>query len=384
KRKTHALEQTRAQAEINRTAIANPSFLPSFESVLAAQKQVHAGPPASGRTLAAPLSEAGQIKQGHDVMRAYPVSLNQDTGLAALKPFDDKAASTVARLHRHQMIRASRILVLSPLVVSPSFLPQTRAGQAVAAPLAAPGFSLQPIKAAQVHHQGEALFPGSRDRSQEENRWLVSKEHPPKGTHALPRLDAVPADQGYALLEGSYVPAVLVTRVDSDLPGPIEARVSENVYDSVTGDVLLIPAGSLLVGSYDNEVYAGQERIMSVFSRLVFPNGTSVALSGLPAVDNEGAAGLKDEVRTHFWTIFGSGMVIAEIAHAVNGNPAEPQTLVSGAGTSTDAAGAVLVQTTHSMLDRNLSIAPTITLRPGHRFNLFVRQDLHLAPYRSN
>src|SRR3546814_9787236 len=80
----------------------------------------------------------------------------------------------------------------------------------------------------------------------------------------------------------SVIPAALITGIRSDLPGQITAQVTQNVYDSPTGRILLIPQGARLIGEYDNEIAAGQSRVLLAWARLILPGGRSIVLDGLP------------------------------------------------------------------------------------------------------
>ncbi|MBP0574207.1 TrbI/VirB10 family protein, partial [Mycobacterium tuberculosis] len=92
----------------------------------------------------------------------------------------------------------------------------------------------------------------------------------------------------------------LITGIRSDLPGQITAQVTENIYDSPTGRILLIPQGTRVIGQYDNGVGFGQRRILLVWNRLIFPNGRSVVLERQPGADTQGYAGLEDGVDYHW------------------------------------------------------------------------------------
>lgn len=98
---------------------------------------------------------------------------------------------------------------------------------------------------------------------------------------------------------GSIIAAALITGLESDLPGQITAQVTQNVYDSPTGHILLIPQGARLVGEYDSQVTFGQERVLLAWTRLILPNGKSIALERQPGADAAGYAGLEDGVNNH-------------------------------------------------------------------------------------
>lgn len=189
----------------------------------------------------------------------------------------------------------------------------------------------------------------------------------------------------YEVKAGSIIPAVFITGVNSDLPGQVKAQIRENVYDSVTGQHLLLPQGTVLIGEYDSKVTYGQERVLLVWSRLILPNGWSINLEGMPGVDMSGYAGVKDRVNNHYTKII-TGVVLgsvlgagAQVATGGQGSPNTPasfgQLAVSGAAQNVNSAGQAITQ-------KNLNIQPTIEIRQGLRVNIFVTKDLILKPYR--
>jgi type IV secretory pathway VirB10-like protein len=92
---------------------------------------------------------------------------------------------------------------------------------------------------------------------------------------------------------GTIIPAVLETAVNTDLPGNVIARVTENIYDSRTGRKLLIPQGTLLFAQYNSSVSYAQRRVQIVWDILLRPDGYLVELEGMNGVDAKGMAGLK-------------------------------------------------------------------------------------------
>ena len=124
-----------------------------------------------------------------------------------------------------------------------------------------------------------------------------------------------PPRSPYEIKAGTVLPAVLITAINSDLPGPVIAQVREHVYDTVTGDYLLVPQGSRLIAQYDSMVAWGQERVLVCWNRLILPNGDSIDLQCMPAADLQGAAGLADEVDEHWWRIL-KGAAVATLLSA--------------------------------------------------------------------
>lgn len=175
----------------------------------------------------------------------------------------------------------------------------------------------------------------------------------------------------YEIKTGSVIPGVLVTGINSQLPGNIVGQVSENVYDSATGKHLLIPQGSKLVGTYNPDVKYGQNRAMIAWNRIVYPNGDTLNLEAMIGSDQAGYSGFDDKVDNHYFRIFGSALLISVISGeltfsnnkiAINDNPNSQGTTVS--------------QTGNTLLEKNLEVDPTIEIRPGYRFNIFVTKDI--------
>jgi type IV secretory pathway VirB10-like protein len=182
-------------------------------------------------------------------------------------------------------------------------------------------------------------------------------------------------------MAGSIIAASLITGINSDLPGLVTAQVTENVYDTVTGGTLLIPQGSKLIGTYDSVVAFGQSRALVVWQRIVMPDDSSVQIDNLPATDAAGYAGLEDEVDFHTWQLI-KGVALATLlgvgTELTLGD--EESDLVRAIRESTqqntDRAGQRLVE-------KNLNIQPTLTIRPGWPLRVVLYKDLVLRPYRA-
>jgi type IV secretory pathway VirB10-like protein len=186
----------------------------------------------------------------------------------------------------------------------------------------------------------------------------------------------------YEIKAGTIIPTVLITAINSDLPGPVIGQVRENVYDTVSGNFLLVPQGARLLANYDSMVAWGQERVLLCWNRLILPNGDSLNLQCMPAADLEGAAGLTDQVDEHWFRIIKGAAVaslLAATTTAVAGNtdgfqPTVPQMWARGAAGDINQAGQQITR-------RNLMIQPTITVRPGYSVNVIVTKDMILPPY---
>lgn len=188
----------------------------------------------------------------------------------------------------------------------------------------------------------------------------------------------VPPASPNILQAGAVISAALITGIRSDLPGQITAQVTENIYDSPTGSILLVPQGTRVVGQYDNNVQFGQSRVLLVWNRLIFPNGRSIVLERQPGADAEGYAGLQDGVDYHWWDLAKAASlstllsVGAELA--VDDDDRLIQAIRNGGQDTINDAGQQIVR-------RQLNIAPTLTIRPGFPVRVIVTRDMVLEPY---
>ena len=196
----------------------------------------------------------------------------------------------------------------------------------------------------------------------------------------------------YELKAGSVIPATMINGINSDLPGEVIAFVRNNLYDSVSRQYLLIPQGSKLIGLYDSNVAYGQQRVAVAWSRLIYPNGSSVDLKATPGTDIAGYSGFYDQVDNKYWQIFGTsfimGVITAGMQYSQNNlnanvqsggyaNPTVGQTLAGSLGQQ-------LGQTALSVTQKNLKVAPTLIIRQGYQFNIMLTADLILKPWNKN
>jgi type IV secretion system protein TrbI len=187
----------------------------------------------------------------------------------------------------------------------------------------------------------------------------------------------------YVVQAGNIIPASLITGIRSDLPGQITAQVTESIFDSPTGRFLLIPQGTRLVGIYDSQIAFGQSRVLLVWTRLIMPNGRSIVLERQSGADTAGYAGLEDEVDNHWGALFKAALLSTLLgvgselgAGSDTGNNADIiQALRRGSSDSLNQTGQKVVQ-------RNLNIQPTLTIRPGFPVRVIVNRDLVLEPYK--
>ena len=179
---------------------------------------------------------------------------------------------------------------------------------------------------------------------------------------------------------GNIIAAALITGISSDLPGQVTAQVTQNVYDSPTGRILLIPQGSRLIGDYDSQVAYGQRRVLLAWSRLILPDGRSIILDRQPAGDAAGYAGLEDRVNQHWGGIARAAALSTLLsigAEMGSGSDGDIVRAIRDGGQDTfNQAGQEIVR-------RQLNIQPTLTIRPGYPVRVLISRDLVLAPWRT-
>jgi type IV secretory pathway VirB10-like protein len=185
----------------------------------------------------------------------------------------------------------------------------------------------------------------------------------------------------YEVKAGTIIPAVMVGGVNSDLPGQIIGQVSENVYDTATGRFILIPQGARLIGFYDNGVTDGQERVLVAWTRILYPDASSIDLGRMPGADEAGYAGFHDRVNDHFWKVFRNAMMLSLFSGGLqlsqgNGGASNGMTAQQ---TLTAALGQQMGQLGMEMARRNIQIQPTLEIRPGYRFVVQVTKDMPLG-----
>ncbi|RVA25724.1 TrbI/VirB10 family protein [Mesorhizobium sp. M7D.F.Ca.US.004.03.1.1] len=185
----------------------------------------------------------------------------------------------------------------------------------------------------------------------------------------------------YQLMAGSVIAPSLITGINSDLPGLVVAQVTENVHDTVTGNILLIPQGSRLIGVYDSVVAFGQKRALLVWQRILLPDGSSAEIDNLPASDTAGYAGLEDEVDFHTWQMI-KGVALATLLgvgteFSLGENESDlVKAIRESAQQNASRAG-------QRITEKNLNIQPTIVVRPGWPLRVIVHKDIVLRPYAS-
>lgn len=182
---------------------------------------------------------------------------------------------------------------------------------------------------------------------------------------------------------GTIISMTLKTGLNSDLPGMIVAEVNQNVFDSLTGRVLLIPKGTRLIASYDSSVSWGQKRALVAWTQLIRPDGLVLQLPGFSGVDAAGYTGYNDKVNNHTWDLIKSAFLASVLDLGANevktqANDADAETIGRLLGSFTDSVESA----GQEYLKKQMNLQPTLTVRPGRTIKLLVNQTITLTPYK--
>lgn len=184
---------------------------------------------------------------------------------------------------------------------------------------------------------------------------------------------------------GAIIPAVLITAVNTSLPGIAIAQVRQNVYDTVTGKILLIPKGSRIIGQYDSQVAYGQTRILIAFDRIIMPNGDSIQLDKFVGAGMMGTSGFDANVNNHWMRILGAATISTILSlgtgAASSGYSSSSYYPSPAQNALTSAAGSISA-TGQQLTGRAIDVQPTLTIKAGYQFNVMVNKDMILQPYK--
>ena len=188
----------------------------------------------------------------------------------------------------------------------------------------------------------------------------------------------------YQIMAGTVLPAMVVTEINSDLPGEILAQLSRNIYDSQQRH-LLIPSGTRVIGRYDSQIALGQSRALIAWTRLIFPDGRSISLPGLATKDLQGATGLRSRVDNHTGRIYGQAILLSILGAGAQLSQPQQGSVFAPPSAGQVAAGALgqeLSQVSMETVRRNMDVRPTLRVPAGTRFYIFLERDLVLdGPY---
>ena len=210
--------------------------------------------------------------------------------------------------------------------------------------------------------------PDQEERSASDAKRNAQPSHPHR-----------PGEMDYPIYEGTVLETVLNNRLDGYFSGPLSCMLTTDVY-SQNGAHVLIPSGSRVLGEVKRVDSFGQQRLATIFHRLIMPDGYSVSLEQFKGLNQIGETGLRDKVNNHYIQLFSVSIAIGAIAGLAQSNTNYGGNL-TGAQAYEQGVANSLSQTSLHILDRYLNILPTLTIREGHRIKIYLTQDLMLPAY---
>jgi type IV secretion system protein VirB10 len=181
---------------------------------------------------------------------------------------------------------------------------------------------------------------------------------------------------------GTIIPAVLETAINTDLPGNVIARVTQNIYDSHTGKKLLIPQGTLLIAKYNSSVSYAQRRIQIVWDLLIRPDGYQLELEGMNGVDPKGMAGLKAKYNENWFEYVKAAGIITMFTFATSKITEEAAKYATSETASAVAQGNAqfVQQMGGGVIDRAMNIQPTLTVPSGEKIIVMLNKNIYFPP----
>ena len=338
--------------------------------------------------LVAPAQSSVSPEQGESVLASIKVLSDEEAAQPPAPPQDPFEES----LRQRRLTQLESALASSTGVMSAP-LP---AGSPAASPSAAPAASAVGIRRPRtVDDEREAALDAAQAFSQRMAAQLkglggADDGATPTATGDLQRFqgaadrwrlgNVIEDSTPYTLRAGAVIAGVMISGINSDLPGQVTAQVAQAVYDTETGRQLLIPQGTRLIGAYESKVIYAQRRIFVAWQRLVFPDGRVLDIDAMAGADPAGYSGFQDKVNNHYLRTFGSALLMSGIVAGVTLGD-KPRSVDEVPSISEEARRQLAIQigsVATKQLERNLNISPTLEIRPGYRFNIMVNKDLEL------
>ena len=321
-------------------------------------------------------SNSTSDRQTTDSTRRWAMEQRADSTVAITRPptFDSPYSQPVPLARddvRDAQLEAFRAALVAPVRAGTSeFADNDQSG--IAAPRRA---ATESQASSATSALGELAPSATRDQA---GSTLVS---PTRESTSETKVSVDSASSPYLVQAGTLVPAVLITEVNSDLPGHVLAQVARDVYDTRSPRIILIPRGAKLIGTYEDQVPVGRDRLLVAWTRVLFPDGRSISLPGLQTKDRAGAGGVSDRVDRHARRTFGTTALLSLIGAGLQ--LSQPRGAIVGGGyypsagqVAAAAVGQQLAEVAAQLLKRDLDARPTIRIRQGLAFNVFLNTDL--------
>ena len=211
-------------------------------------------------------------------------------------------------------------------------------------------------------------------------------------------LPTATTDRTKVIAQGKMLTAVLETAINTEMPGTVRGIITRDVYGE-SGNVVLIPRGSRLYGSYSSQITRGQGRVEINWSRLMRADGVDVNVT-FNAADQFGRSGIAGDVDNKYGSIIGNSLLTSVLAiggaiaaEKLSGGGSVTTTLNPQQGTSTTVGKAssqaiydvskTIIDTVQQVVGNTIDIRPVIRVPQGTRITILVNDDMRLPPVRN-
>lgn len=205
----------------------------------------------------------------------------------------------------------------------------------------------------------------------------VTTESPTNNTFSYPQVNNINEN---TILAGTLINATLLSGINNQIGGQIMAQINNNIYDSLYGNNLLIPAGSKIIGQYESTIKQGQSRVDISWNTLIFPNGDTYNVENMfKSVDSQGYAGIKGDVNNHTGKQIGAGVLasaIGALGNIATGNNYSEYGWRNSGDLAAQGAATSLINTASKLFEKQMNIEPEITINPGTLINLMATTNL--------
>jgi type IV secretion system protein TrbI len=220
-------------------------------------------------------------------------------------------------------------------------------------------------------------LPGQNEQQRPKSFFEANASNP--ATDYLPFTLTDPISP-YELKAGDIITGRLISGLDSDSPGEVIATVTKNVDDYATGNHILIPQGSRLVGVYNTAVAYGETRVMVAWQRIIYPGpcSQSLDLEAMPGADATGQAGFSDITENHYGKIFLNALLVSLFSAGIQLSqpPSSAFQQYNPVQTAGGAIGSQMGQLGMEFARKGMSIPPTQRIRQGYEFAILTTKDI--------
>lgn len=183
------------------------------------------------------------------------------------------------------------------------------------------------------------------------------------------------------VFEGEFLEGIVLNQIQSGVAeSPVVVSISKDFFDTDQCFVV-IPAGSRVIGEAGNVTRQDQARMILYFHRIILPNGVSVNINKkLSGLSEDGSMGVVSKVNEHIWKRYSSAILFG-VLNGLGGFAQNKLKQTSGASFFVDRTSSNFDQVSNQIFQQYSNIAPTITVKAGHKVKIYISQDIVISPY---